>query len=62
MLCCAVRVYPQVFPFSLSFEFFKAREGRSTNILYKTVFASETLEILSAMQPSQENTLKYALS
>jgi len=56
-----VRVYPQVFPFSFSFEFFTAREERSTNILYRKVFASETLEILSAMQLSQENSLKYAL-
>jgi len=61
MLCCAVRFYPQVFPFSFSFEVFTAREEISTNILYKTVFASETLEILSAMQLSQENSLKYAL-
>jgi hypothetical protein len=47
--------------FSFSFEFFTVREGRSTNILYKTVFASETLEILLAMQLSQVNSLKYAL-
>ena len=49
------------FLFSFSFEFFTVREGRSTNILYKTVFASETLEILSAVQLSQVNSLKYAL-
>jgi hypothetical protein len=54
-------VYPQVFPFYFNFEFFKAKEGRPTNILHKTVFASETPEILSAMQLSQENSLKHAL-
>jgi hypothetical protein len=50
---------PTGISFSFSIEFFNSREERFTNILYKTVFAFATLEILSALRLSQENSLKY---